>query len=259
MEARPGVPWWGRHKERRTVTPEMATMLSPAGCRAQHCAWHGRSRACPPGFVPCPKTLSGPGLGRLQSQACGQRWPRARHCWGPQCTGITNHRGASSRSARPSHGWSPPGWCEEVAGFAPSQGKPRGHCVGRAWGSASQVLSPEWQGTEPMVAGWVLNPIHLHAQLQGEGEHPAAPQLWGTSLLPHSSWLRGIRATSHDLVGPPLLPRVPWISEDIPAAPHAMTCGRSHCPTSHRFGRTSLLPHIPWLGEDIPATPCRKA
>lgn len=54
--------------------------------------------------------------------------------------------------------------------------------MSRAWGSASQVLSPGWQGTEPMVAGWVLNPIHLHAQLQGEG--PAAPQLWGTSCCP---------------------------------------------------------------------------
>lgn len=67
MEAGPGVSWWGRHKEGRTVTPEIVTVLSQAGCRAQHRAWHGRSRTCPlsPRIRPLPQDPLGAGAGAM--------------------------------------------------------------------------------------------------------------------------------------------------------------------------------------------------
>lgn len=73
---------WGQHKEAHMVTPGMAMMLSQARCGAQHCAWSGRSKICPSGFIPFPKTLLGLAAGQWQSQACGWGCPAARQGWG---------------------------------------------------------------------------------------------------------------------------------------------------------------------------------
>lgn len=216
------------------MTPEMATMLSQAGCRAQHRAWHGRSRACPPGFIPCPKTLLGLGLGQWQSQGGGWGCPAVRQGWGPWGTGSTNNRRASSSSARPSHDQSPPGRCGRWPGLP--------HCretygviawagLGAQWPRCSA-----WGGRDGSAqGGGGLSPIHLHARPLGEGEHPAAPQFWGTSPLPHGSCIRGTSP----------LPYLPWFGGDFPAAPDAVT-GVGMFPLSH----------IPWLGGDFPAAPC---
>lgn len=96
-----------------------------------------------------------------------------------------------------------------------------------------------WGGRDGSAQGGRgLSPVHLHARPLGEGEHPAAPQFWGTSPLPHGSWLRGTSP----------LPYLPWFGGDFPAAPGAVT-GVGMFPLSH----------IPWLGGDFPAAPCPMA
>lgn len=200
------------------VTPEMATMLSQAGRRAQHCAWCGRSEICLPGFVPCSKTLLGLALEQWQSQACGWGCPAARQGWGPWGIGGASYRGASSSSAQPSHDQSPLGqsW--------PGLSRRKESCRATVW-AGLEAQHPGAQhrlaGTDqPGVAGGSAPFISMHS-----------PRAKGNNPLPHS--YRG-----H--------PHCPMAQRDVPTALFAMVCwGLSCCLMSHGSVATSLLPQMP--------------
>lgn len=209
---------WGQHKEAHMVTPGMAMMLSQAGCRAQHCAWRGRSKICPPGFIPFPKTLLGLAAGQWQSQACGWGCPAARQGWGRWGIGGTNYRGASSSSAQASHDQSPPGqsW--------PGLPHHKETCGATMWGGL-RAQHPRAQHSlartdQPGAAEGSAPFISMHSprakgnnllphSYRGHPHCPMAQRVVPTALFPVVCWGHSCRSMSHGSVATPLLPRMP--------------------------------------------------
>lgn len=214
------------------VTPEMVTMLSRAGRWAWHCAWGGRSRAWLPELSPAPGPSQGRSAGSPRHVAKGVLQPGRAGDSGTRVGRTTEGPHPAQRD--PAAPWPEPTGVVRGGGrVRPAAEKPAGRSVGRARGAA--------QGGGDRSA-----------QVAGVG---AEPRVGADPHSPPCTAPGGGRAS-------PCLAAL----GAVPAAPHAMVGGHSHCPTPHGLRWMSPLAHGPrlrgdvpsvtWLHGDVPAAPC---